>query len=383
MNRAGKFIRQPAGYYSFVPASLKPGMIAWDPELQRLLGEADRALGRLEGTGHIVPDADQFVAAYSRKEALLSSQIEGSKVSMVDVLTAEVRDEEDREISSDVQEVINHGRALRYGVKRLARLPLSNRLLAEVHSVLMSGSRGVVRLLAEFRTRPHWIGPPECSIEEADFVPPLPAEMEQAVSDFEEYLSEDTETPILIKCGLAHYQFESIHPFESGNGRMGRLLVTLMLHERQVLTRPLLYISVFLQQHRSEYYDLLSRVRSEDDFEEWLKFFLRGVTEVATEASETVGSILQMREEHLALVREEVQSRRAPALVEFLLSAPALSVNKAAHGLGVTYATANDLIRELERLGLVEQITGGSRNRVFLYSEYLNLLGGAWQASVG
>lgn len=381
MNRAGKFIRQPAGYYSFVPASLKPGMIAWDPELQRLLGEADRALGRLEGTGHIVPDADQFVAAYSRKEALLSSQIEGSKVSMVDVLTAEVRDDEDREISSDVQEVINHRRALGYGVERLARVPVSNQLLAEVRSVLMSGARGLVSRLAEFRTRPTWIGPPGCSIKEADFVPPLPAEMEQSLADFEEYLSEDTDTPILIKCGLAHYQFESIHPFESGNGRVGRLLVTLMLYERQVLTHPLLYISVFLQQHRSEYYDLLSRVRNEDDFEGWLKFFLRGVTEVATEASETTGSILQMREEHLALVREEVQSRRAPALVEFLLSAPAFSVNKAAHHWGVTYATANTLIRELERLGLVEEITGGSRNRVFLYSEYLDLLGGAWRAS--
>jgi len=373
--RAGRWVGRPSGLRTFEPVPLRPGLLERDAELDGLLSAADRAIGRLDGAAAILPNPDLFVAMYSRKEALLSSQIEGTQASLIDILEQEA--EPGRPARRDVQEVLNHQAAMRHGLERLADLPLSNRLLLEMHPILMRGVRGGRRRVGDFRrSTQNWIGPPGSSIEEATFVPPDVPTMKRAMGDLERWLHADVTTPILLKCGLAHYQFETIHPFEDGNGRLGRLLITLMLVERNVLARPLLYLSVFFKRHRDEYYAWLSRVRADGDYEGWLKFFLRGVREVSLEATETARKILELRDSHVRLVQARSVSRYAAALVEELMEGPAMTVKHAATRLAVSYQTANKLMVELEGMGLVREITGGSRNRVFLYHPYVELLGG-------
>jgi Fic family protein len=375
--RAGRYVRQPGSFDAFVPEPLRPGMLRMDSKLARLLSDADRAIGRLDGAAAIFPNPDLFVAAYSRKEALLSSQIEGTQASMVDVLEYEMQEPEGRPLPPDVQEVVNHQRAMHFGLERLEELPVSNRLLREIHGVLMRGVRGERRRPGEFRRSQNWIGPPGSTIQEATFVPPPVPETEQGMADLERYINEDSETPILLKCGLVHYQFETIHPFEDGNGRMGRLLITFMLGEQRVLARPLLYLSVFLKRNKPEYYRLLNHVRDTGDYEAWISFFLRGVREVSIEATETAQRVLKMREEHIARALSEVNSAYGPPFVDHLLGHGATTAKAAARGLAVSYPTANKLISEFERLGLLEEVTGRSRGRVFVYRPYLDELGGA------
>lgn len=346
-----------------------------DVDLVRLYGNARGALGRLDGIAAIVPNPDLFVAMYSRKEAVLSSQIEGTQASLVDVLEYEAADTL-KEARPDVQEIINHQHAMQKGLDLLASLPISNRLLKEIHKELMSGVRGQESRPGEFRNNQNWIGAPGSSIEHADFVRPPVADMHHAMGELERYIHEDDATPILIKCGLVHYQFETIHPFEDGNGRMGRLLVTFMLAEKRILSRPLLYLSVFLKKHRSEYYALLNNVRASGDYESWIRFFLRGVEEASDEATTTAKRVLVMKEEHLRKVQQHTSSAHAPHLIEHLLRTPATTIDRAAHALGVTYPTANSLMAELQTLGFVREITGGRRNRIFLYADYLEVLGG-------
>lgn len=375
--RAGRYLGKPGAPRSFDPVPLRPGMLRRDPELDTLLSAADRAIGRLDGAAAILPNPDLFVAMYSRKEALLSSQIEGTQASLVDVLEQEA--EPERPARPDVQEVLNHQDALRYGLDRLAELPLSNRLLKGMHGVLMRGVRGARTRVGEFRRTQNWIGPPGATIEEAVFVPPDVPTMQRAMGDLERWLHEDAKTPILLKCGLAHYQFETIHPFEDGNGRLGRLLITLMLIEREILAQPLLYLSVFFKRNRDEYYTWLSRVRDQGDYEGWLKFFLRGVREVSVEATDTARRILAMRTEHIELVQSGSASRFAPILLEHLFEGPAITASNAAKRLEVSYQTANTLIADFEELGLLREITGGRRNRVFLYQPYIDQLGGRFE----
>jgi len=375
--RAGRYLGKPGAPKSFAPVPLRPGMLRRDSELDTLLSAADRAIGRLDGAAAILPNADLFVAMYSRKEALLSSQIEGTHASLVDVLEQEA--EPARPARPDVQEVLNHQAALHYGLARLAELPLSNRLLKEMHGVLMRDVRGGRSRVEEFRRTQNWIGPAGATIDEAVFVPPDVPTLHRAMGELERWLHDDTQTPLLLKCGLAHYQFETIHPFEDGNGRLGRLLITLMLIERQVLAQPLLYLSVFFKRHRADYYAWLNRVRDEGDYEGWLKFFLRGVRDVSVEATDTAQRILAMRNEHLELVQSASASRFAPMLLEGLLEAPAMTAKNAAKRLGVSYQTANTLIADLEKLGLLREITGGRRNRVFLYPPYIERLGGRFE----
>jgi Fic family protein len=265
---------------------------------------------------------------------------------------------------------------LNHGIERLSELPLSNRLLKEIHEVLMAGTQGGHRRVGEFRRSQNWIGPPGSTIEDATFVPPPVPEMTRAMGELETWLHEDRETPILVKCGLAHYQFETIHPFEDGNGRVGRLLVTLMLVEREVLVRPLLYLSAYLKRHRAAYYDWLTRVRTHGDFEGWLKFFLTGVRDVSLEATETARRVLTMRQDHQELVRSRSGSRYAIALLEELMRSPAITPRSASRRLGVSYQTANKLIAEFEAMELLEEITGAQRNRVFVYRPYIDRLGG-------
>jgi Fic family protein len=381
--RAGRFVRQPGGYDAFIPKPLRPGLLEMDAELVQLLSAADRAVGRLDGAAAVLPNPDLFVTAYSRKEALLSSQIEGTQASMVDVLKYEVAASRSRRVPPDVQEVINHQRAMTYGLERLKALPVSSRLLKQIHRVLMKGVRGERRRPGEYRDSQNWIGPPGSTIEDATFVPPPVPEMCTAMDDLERYIHQDNSSPILLKCGLVHYQFETIHPFEDGNGRMGRLLITFMLAERGVLSRPLLYLSIFLKQHKGEYYELLNAVRQSGDYEGWIKFFLRGVREVSIEATETAQRILEMREEHVARARSDIRSAYAPLFIDHLMQAPATTARATARALGISYPTANGLIAKFVDLGLLEEITGRRWNRVFLYRPYLDLLGGRLEPGSG
>lgn len=374
--RAGRYLGSTSRGAPFVPNPLTTGLVRMDPPLVRLLGEADRAVARLDGMGEVLPNPELFVTMYSRKEALLSSQIEGTQASMVDVLEGEAAGGGASARRGDVQEVMNHQRALTHGLERLESLPVSTRLLNEMHAVLMQNVRGQARRVGEFRTNQNWIGPPGCSQEEAIFVPPPVPVMKEAMSDLERYIHDDGETPILIKVALVHHQFETIHPYEDGNGRMGRLLITLLLVESGVLSRPLLYLSLFLKEHRQEYYELLNNVRFTGDYEAWITFFLRGVREVALGASRTARAVLEMRERHIERVRDAGVSARGSSFVDALFRRPAMTVASAAEDLGVSYGTANTLIGDFEGLGLLREITGRSRNRVFLYEPYLEVLGG-------
>ncbi len=369
-SRAGRYIRQPAGYSAFVPEPLPPAPpVALEGELLRLLSDADRALGRLDGVATILPNPDLFVAMYVRHEAVLSSQIEGTQSTLEDVLEYEA-DARGRRQPRDVEEVVNYVGAMNHGLERLATLPLSVRLLREVHASLLEGVRGEERQPGELRTTQNWIGPEGCSLADAEFVPPPPHEMNAALGSLERFLHAREGLPALVHCAYAHAQFETIHPFLDGNGRVGRLLITLLLCERGILQRPLLYLSVYLKAHRAQYYDRLQAIRNDGDWPGWLRFFLTGVAEVSRSAADTARAILRLREEHRAALAANAS---ATQLLDLLFDRPIVSVRMAERALGCSYTTAASLIRRLERDGILEEITGQRRNRLFRYAPYLDL----------
>jgi Fic family protein len=373
-HRAGIYVRQAAGYRAFIPASLPPiPAIDYDVELSRQLSDADRALGRLDGVASVLPNPELFVAMYVRHEAVLSSQIEGTQSTLEDVLEYEIhalRTSQPR----DVEEVVNYVAAMNHGLRRLADLPLSLRMLREIHAKLLTGVRGQERQPGAFRTSQNWIGPSGCTLENAEFIPPPPHEMQLALSNFESFLHDRQQLPLLIQCGLAHAQFETIHPFLDGNGRMGRLLVTLLLCERKVLQQPLLYLSYFLKEHRAQYYDRLMAVRNEGAWESWLKFFLRGVHEVAQSATDTARAILDLRETHRrVLMGETAGGGNATLLLDELFKRPLVSIRDAQAVMGCSYVTAAKVVERLEGLGIVTEATGQRRNRIYRYSPYLDL----------
>lgn len=371
--RAGRIITQPEGYRAFIPAALPPDpAVHFDEGINARLSEADLALGRLDGVIGILPNPDLFVAMYVRQEAVLSSQIEGTQASLTDVLQYEVA-EEGEPGPGDVAEVVNYVAALRHGLARLDELPLSLRLIREIHDRLLDDVRGQERQPGEFRKSQNWIGPGGCTLKTATFVPPPPHEMREALSDLEEFLHDES-LPALVHAALAHAQFETIHPFLDGNGRVGRLLITFLLCHRKVLSRPLLYLSHYLKRHRQEYYDRLQAVRMDGRWEEWLTFFLRGVAEVATEANETARKILALREEH----REKLGAEGKAALnllraLDVLFEHPVITVRAMERWLDVTFATANKVVTRLQELEIVEETTGYQRNRRFKYAPYLVL----------
>lgn len=373
--RAGQYIRQPAGYRAFIPNPLPPAPpLAWDAELLSLLSAADQSLGRLDGVADRLPNPDMFVRMYVRKEAVLSSQIEGTQASLVDVLEYEANVGQ-RRLPSDVLETFNYVKALNAGLARLQELPLCNRLLREIHGILMQGVRGQERTPGEFRTSQNWFGPPGSNLNNATYVPPPPHEMNRAIGDLEVFLNSPEPMPLLIKAGLAHVQFELIHPFLDGNGRLGRLLITFLLCQQKVLARPLLYLSAYFKEYQDEYYARLYAISKEGDWEGWLKYFLQGVGQVSREAAETARKIIAMREEHRQLVIDQVRGRQnGLALLDDLYETPLVSVNYIRDHLGVSYGTANNLANDLAQVGILEEITAGVRNKVFAYRSYLEVL---------
>lgn len=373
VTRAGRYVKQLTGYRAFIPGPLPPDPpIQVDHGLLSLLSRADQTLGRLDGLTQTLPNPDLFVAMYVRREAVLSSQIEGTQSTLEDVLSFEL-DARGREFPKDVEEVVNYVRAMNYGLDRLATLPLSLRLIREIHAELLRGVRGRDRLPGEFRRTQNWIGPEHTPLTQATFVPPPPHEMQQALDNLEKFLHQDHKLPALIECGLVHAQFETIHPFLDGNGRVGRLLITFLLVHRGVLHRPLLYLSHFLKRHRAEYYDRLTAIREAGDWEGWVRFFLRGVAETADEAVTTARNILTLREQHRALILEKNLGIGGLTLLDLLFERPLVNVNLVKTHLKVSFATANKLVEQLEGLGLLVETTGGQRNRRYRYRPYLAL----------
>jgi Fic family protein len=373
--RAGTYQNQPTGYRAFIPAPLPPDPpIAVDDELQTLLSAADRALGRLDGSVQTLPDSDLFVLMYVRKEAVLSSQIEGTQSSLNDLLRAEARIY-DPDRPADVQEVSNYVAALNYGLERLDDLPISVRLIREIHEHLLRGVRGAHLQPGELRKSQNWIGPAGAALSEATFVPPPPHEVPQALSDLEHFMHAKDSMPALIRIGLTHAQFETIHPFLDGNGRVGRLLITFLLCEQGTLLSPVLYLSHYFKANRAEYYEHLQNIRKDGGWEAWLKFFLRGVADVSREATETARAIVSLRERDRDKIINELGRVAGNALKvhELLFRFPLVSVNPIADMLEVSFTSANRLIERMVEVGILVESTGNARNRVFNYSDYINL----------
>jgi Fic family protein len=372
--RAGRYVKQPEGYRAFIPAPLPPDPpVAMDAELIRLLSDADRALGRLDGATSALPNPNLCVAMYVRQEAVLSSQIEGTQSTLEDILQFEI-DARGEDRPKDIQEVVNYVGAIRYGLNRLHEFPLCLRLIREIHAELLEGVRGGHRTPGEFRTSQNWIGPAGCTLATATFVPPPVHEMHQALDNFERFLHEAASLPVLLHCGLAHAQFETIHPFLDGNGRVGRLLITFLLCQQGILHQPLLYLSHYLKAHRAEYYDRLMAIRSEGNWEAWLRFFLRGVFEVSQSATATARAILDLREEHRQAITQKIRgSANGLTLLDSLFEQPITTIRWVEQRLRCSYVTAGRLVDQLIELGLLREVTGGQRNRVFRYEPYLTL----------
>lgn len=364
---------QPTGYRAFIPAPLPPDpALRLDGELLRALSEADVALGRLEGAASILPNPDLFVSMYVRQEAVLSSQIEGTQASLTDLLEFE-GGARAAQGNSDIAEVVNHVRAMNHGLHRLSELPLCLRLIREIHEQLLHGVRGQERQPGEFRRIQNWIGVSRVPVSDALFVPPPPDPMTRALGDLERFMH-DREHPPLLQAGLIHAQFETIHPFLDGNGRVGRLLITFLLCEQGVLSRPLLYLSHFLKRHRSEYYDRLQAIRDDGEWEAWLQFFMRGVKETAAQASATAARILALREQfRSALAKQGRAGGTLLRALDMLFDQPVVGVSALAHRLGVTFASANGIAERLVRAGVLTEVTGQRRNRRFIFRPYVAL----------
>jgi Fic family protein len=374
-SRAGTYQHQPTGYRAFIPAPLPPQPpIRLDGELHRLLSQADLALGRLDGSIQTLPNPDLFVFMYVRKEAVLSSQIEGTQSSLQDLLAAEAQ-LYTPETPKDVDEVVNYVAAMNYGLARLSELPVSVRLIREIHEKLLNGVRGSRLAPGELRRTQNWIGPGGCTLNEATFVPPPPDIVPQSLGDLERFLHGQNDLPLLIKIGLAHAQFETIHPFLDGNGRVGRLLITFLLCESSVLHEPVLYLSHYFKRHRQTYYDLLQATRDRGRWEEWLQFFLRGVAEVSVQATETSRRILTLREMHRNLITENLgySAGNGHRVLERLYQRPIVSVNEVRELTRTTYPAANQLVERLVKIGVLTEITGRARNRRFRYDAYVRL----------
>ncbi len=373
-HRAGRYVKQMNGYKAFIPEPLPPSDLDLTGRITAVLSQADLALGRLDGAVETLPHPELFTAMYVRREAVLSSQIEGTQASLDDLVAAEARMRGDRPMG-DVNEVINYTAALKFGVARLAALPISSRLLREIHEILMHGVRGGHATPGAFRTTQNWIGTTGATLSSAVFVPPPPDLVPEQIGALEKFLHQPTDLPLLIQVGLAHAQFETIHPFVDGNGRLGRLLITFLLCERQVLSKPVLYVSLVLKRRRDEYYQRLQAVRDRGEWEAWLVFFLECVSEAALDAARLAKSILSLRETHRDAVVNELGARAGKAirLLERLYRDPYVEVNDAAAMLGVSYANANTIVWDLERMGILREATGQQRNRIFVYEDYIAL----------
>ncbi len=372
---SGTFTLQTSGYTAFTPNNLPPAPdIDIGEKMYGLLSRADRALGRLDGSIQALPNAELFVFMYVRKEAVLSSQIEGTQASLHDVLDVEAQ-LLDPKRPNDTEEILNYVRALNFGLKRLSELPLSMRLIREIHEILMNDVRGQHATPGQFRTSQNWIGTAGSGIKDAIFVPPPADKLPELLGELEKYIHAKDSTPLLIRLAMIHAQFETLHPFLDGNGRVGRLLITFLICQQEVLTKPVLYLSFFLKKNKNGYYDRLQAIRTDGNWEDWINFFLHGVTEVANEAAATARIIVEMREVHRSKLVNTLGRGAANGLklLESMYQRPIFTVAIVAEYLGVSVQAANSLTEKFVQLGLIKEITGNQRYRVYRYDQYVSL----------
>lgn len=367
---SGRLVDTPQGYLAFVPNPLPPP-INFDMPLALALSKADAALSELSGLGGQLPNPHLLISPYIKREAVLSSRIEGTKASLSDLLIDEIEDGQARAPSDDVKEVRNYVRALEFGVQRLETLPLSLRLIREIHAELMEGVRGEKAIPDEFRRSQNWIGPAGSTPMTAAFVPPPVEVLMDCLGDWENFLHSQDVIPDLIQCAMMHVQFETIHPFLDGNGRVGRLLITFFLMQRGRLSEPLLYLSAFIDAHKGDYYDLLQRVRTHGDWVPWIRFFLQGVTEIATEAGQQSKELHRLREQYRSQLRDKPN---ALGLIDELFVNPYMTIGRGAKVLKKTHPTAKAAISVLEERNILKEVSGRQWGRFYVCAPILNAL---------
>lgn len=374
-NRAGVFrnnLSGEAAYKSFVPSPLPPQpSVDVDDEMVALLVKANVQLSTLNGIATRIPNMDLFVSMYVRKEALMSSQIEGTQATLEDVLDPLIEANTNR----NVADVVNYIKATEFAVKRLETLPLCNRLIKEVHAVLMEGVRGQEKNPGEFRYSQNWIGGQGSTLKTARYIPPNPDDMLQAMSDLEKFFNAEDGLDDLIRAALIHYQFETTHPFLDGNGRVGRLLITLYLMERKILNTPALYISYFLKKNRVEYYDRMTEVRRSGNYEQWVCFFLRAISESAQDAIATIDALTALHDKNTEIINDMGRAaKNAMLLFSYLEANPIIDIRKTAESLNLSFNTVSAAVRRLVDHGILVQSGGVNRNRTFSYEAYLEIL---------
>ena len=371
-NRAGILKRMQSDYECFIPHNLKELKLDIDDQLQSLINKAYLLLGRLDGMAITLPDIDLFVSMYVQKEAVISSQIEGTQASLIDVLQKDRNNEKIK----DTEEIVNYIKATNYAFKRLEELPLCMRLIKETHSILLSGVRGNEKSPGEFRKSQNWIGYAGCKLNTASFVPPAPGEMEKSLTDLEKYIHEDSFIPNLIKIALIHYQFETIHPFLDGNGRMGRLLIVLFLKERGLIEYPVLYLSYFFKKNRNKYYELLNNVRVKGEFEEWIKFFIKGICEISEDAISSIQKIIELKKADIEKIRNIPKGNISNLLLiyDYLLRHPFLETEDIRRLSDLSKPTVNKLLETLIELEILELVEEKKRYKQYVYRKYVDIL---------
>lgn len=375
MKRAGIYVDNLNGeatYQSFKPNPLPPiPEIEMDGEIVKLLVDANKQLVKLDTASQLISNADLFISMYVRKEALISSQIEGTQCTLDDVLDPEV----EANANLDVSDVINYVKATQYALKRLERLPLCCRLIREIHEVLMENVRGQDKTPGEFRHSQNWIGPANCSLKDARYIPPNVEDMQTAMSDLEKYINENVDYDPLIRAALIHYQFETIHPFLDGNGRIGRLLILFYLMEQRLIEKPVIYISYFLKKNQIEYYDRISEVRRTGKFEQWIRFFLEAVSKAASDSLEAIRQLSVLHDTNVEKLPKTTRSKdNLRAVFDYIEQYPIIDIKRTAKELEVSYNTVAAAVRKLVELGILQETTNAARNRVFAYEEYLAIL---------
>lgn len=376
--RAGilkKNLHGDMAYKSFCPSDLPPTPpIEINDKISDLLIDAHKTLAILDDRGKNIPDMNLFVSIYVQKEALLSSQIEGTQATLEDIFDPS----NESNINADVSDVINYVKATNYAIERLKTLPLCNRLLLETHEILLSGVRGTEKNPGEFRNSQNWIGGQGSSLKTARYIPPNVEDMHHGLSELEKYMNLDERYDVLVNAALIHYQFETIHPFLDGNGRIGRLLIVLFLLEKEVLHTPALYLSYYLKENRTEYYDRMTRVRETGDYEQWVRFFLEGIIISAKSALITAEILIEIKENDMLKVLKASFTKRTQETVlsifEYTLSHPLIDISTTADRLKLSYNTVKKGIDNLEKLGILKQINKHKRNKIYYYENYLNIL---------
>lgn len=376
--RAGTLKKQLSGdmaYFSFYPSKLPPNPpIEVDSDIIEKLIKAHKVLAILDDRATNIPNIDLFISMYVQKEALLSSQIEGTQATLEDIFNPNI----DENINADVDDVVNYIKATKYAINRLETLPLCNRLLLETHKVLLSGARGKEKNPGEFRQSQNWIGGAGSTIKTARYIPPDVLSMKESLSDLEKYMNAEDELDDLIRIALIHYQFESIHPFLDGNGRIGRLLIVLYLLEKKVINTPSLYLSFYLKEHRIEYYDRMSAIRETGDYEQWIKFFLEGIYISGESAIKTANELIVLRDKNIKRLRDENYTKRTfdtmMKVFHYLEAHPIIEIGKTAETLSVAYNTVSSAVDRFGKLGILHLVKKQDRNRVYSYKEYIDIL---------